>query len=59
MYLIDLAKVVSEADNQDDVLNATEGVWSAIYERMDPTETCGSSHRTRTEMGVCGLLRWQ
>ncbi|MBZ6496571.1 DNA methyltransferase [Natrinema longum] len=39
MYLVDLERVVSDADTQEDVLSATEGVWSAIYERMDPTET--------------------
>ena len=39
MYLVDLGKVVSDADTQGDVLDATEGIWSAIYERMDPTET--------------------
>ncbi|WP_230198716.1 DNA methyltransferase [Halopiger djelfimassiliensis] len=39
MYLVDLGRVVSDADTQEDVLNATEGVWNAIYERMDPTET--------------------
>ncbi|ELY95712.1 hypothetical protein C482_16378 [Natrialba chahannaoensis JCM 10990] len=39
MYLVDLGRVVSDADTQNDVLNATEGIWSAIYERMEPTET--------------------
>ncbi len=39
MYLVDLGRVVSNADIQEDVLNATEGIWSAIYDRMDPTET--------------------
>ncbi|SDQ62796.1 DNA methyltransferase [Natronobacterium texcoconense] len=39
MYLVDLGRVVSDADTQGDVFNATDGIWSAIYERMNPTET--------------------
>jgi len=39
MYLVDLTSVVSNADTREDVLDATDGVWSGIYGRMDPTET--------------------
>ncbi len=39
MYLVDLGKLVSDADNQEEVLHATEGIWKEIYERMDSTET--------------------
>jgi len=39
MYLVDLTSVVSDADTREDVLDATDGVWSGIYGRMDPTET--------------------
>ena len=39
MYLVDLGEVVSDADTQKDALNATEGVWDAVYKRMEPTET--------------------
>lgn len=38
MYLVDLRRVMSDADTREDVLNATKGVWSTIYERMDPIE---------------------
>jgi len=39
MYLIDLSRVVSDADTQEEILNATEGLWSTIYDRMETTET--------------------
>lgn len=39
MYLVDLSKVVSDAETQNNILNETEGLWNAIYERMEPTET--------------------
>lgn len=39
MYLVDLSRVVSNADTQEDVLSETQGLWEAIYERMEPTET--------------------
>jgi hypothetical protein len=39
MYLVDLSRVVSHADTQEDVLTETQGLWGAIYERMEPTET--------------------
>lgn len=39
MYLVDLRERIGEADSLDDGLEATEGVWEAIYRRMDSTET--------------------
>jgi len=39
MYLVDLGSAVSDADTREDVLDATDGVWSGICGRMDPTET--------------------
>lgn len=39
MYLVDLRRIVSDADTQEDVLTATAGLWEAIYTRMEPTET--------------------
>lgn len=39
MYLVDLSRMVSASDTQEDVLNATEGLWGALYDRMDLTET--------------------
>jgi hypothetical protein len=39
MYLVDLAEIVSKSATLDGVLNETHGLWSALYEEMDPTET--------------------
>ena len=39
MYLVDLSRVVSDADNQRSVLDETRGVWKGLYERMEPTES--------------------
>lgn len=39
MYFVDLSGVVSEARSRRDVLDATEGLWKAIYDRMEPSET--------------------
>lgn len=39
MYLVNLARVVADADTQEDIFNETQGIWDAIYERMEPIET--------------------
>lgn len=39
MYLVDLSRVVSEADTHEEVLNKTRGLWQPIYKRMKSTET--------------------
>jgi len=39
MYLVDLGRLVSDADTQEDIHEATQGLWRAIYERMEPEET--------------------
>lgn len=39
MYLLDLGRLVSEADTQADILEATRGVWGTLYERMEADET--------------------
>jgi hypothetical protein len=39
MYLVDLSGIVSNAETQGDILDATEGLWKSIYEQMEPTET--------------------
>jgi hypothetical protein len=39
MYFVDLRRVVSDADTQEDVLDAMVGLWSPLYERMDSEET--------------------
>jgi hypothetical protein len=39
MYLVDLSRVVADADARTDVLDVTRGLWETIHERMDPTET--------------------
>lgn len=41
MYLVDLGRVVSEATSLVDVLEATDGVWAAIYEEMAPHDGGG------------------
>ena len=38
MYLVDLREIVSEADQQADVLETVDSLWATIYERMDATE---------------------
>jgi len=39
MYLVDLSRIVSDADTQRSVLDETRGVWKGLYERMEPTES--------------------
>lgn len=39
MYLVDLSRIVSEAETQSDVLDTTEGIWEPIFKQMEPTET--------------------
>lgn len=39
MYLVDLHAIVSDADSCDDVMDATTGIWSWIYEEMDDVDT--------------------
>lgn len=39
MYLVDLGRLVSDAKSQADILKATQGLWGAIYERMEANET--------------------
>jgi hypothetical protein len=39
MYLLDLSRVVADADAQQDVLDETRGLWKGLYEHMGPAET--------------------
>ncbi len=39
MYLVDVRDLISDADTHEDFIQATEGIWNEIYERMDSTET--------------------
>lgn len=39
MYIVDLRGIVSDADSLDSVLDATRGLWEAIYDRMTADET--------------------
>lgn len=39
MYIVDLGRVVSEADDRGAVLDETQGLWEVLYERMTPEET--------------------
>lgn len=39
MYLVDLRGTIRDANSLDDALDATEGVWRSIYDRMGSTET--------------------
>lgn len=39
MYLVDLREIIRGANSLHDALDATEGVWESIYDRMDSAET--------------------
>lgn len=39
MYLMNLTPVIERRSSLDDVLEATDGLWSGIYNRMDSTDT--------------------
>lgn len=39
MYLVDLRRLVSDADSLDAILNGTRDLWSRLYERMSADET--------------------
>jgi len=39
MYLVDLSRLVTESDTQDEFLESTRGLWDELYQRTDPVET--------------------
>lgn len=39
MYLVDLSRLVSDSDTQDEIRESIQGLWDDLYQRMDPTET--------------------
>ena len=39
MYLVDLRQIISEAETREDVLDQTRGVWKALYEQMEGTDS--------------------
>ncbi len=59
MYLVDLGRLASDADTQEDILEATQGLWSAIYERMEPNETLWVVAPNMFQGDGCDPWRWQ
>lgn len=39
MYFFDLRDIVSKADTREEICSGTEGLWRAVYKRMNTTET--------------------